>query len=446
MLRRPMRMPRTIGRQQSIAKLHKRFGAPMHFPLSVSGNGRYLVDARGTPFFLHGDTPWSMPASLTNAEVDSFIADRASRGFTAMLLEAPVFYFTPDGTTENVDNVQPFTSMSGNFNWTLNDAYWTRVDRIVNLAKANGMAVVLNPAYLGFGGGAEGCATQVSGTSDGTLQAYGAALANRYAQGNVIWSMGGDYDGDSTLRAKQAQIVAGIRSVRTTDVITVHGAPETDSLSNWSFTGLNLNFSYPGTANVYDWCATSYGRSGPVPFIMGEAIYEQERASPISAAGLRKQSYQAICSGACGQFFGNSPIWHFESPNRPFSYTGTWESNLDSTGSQQQVYVKALIDAFQWWKLQPKTDTSLVSSSLSSGDSRICPALASDGTFAWIWVPSSQTVTVVTNALSGIAGNVRIRRYSGTDGSYTTINASVAKTSAQSVATGGEGVIVVDAA
>lgn len=77
---------------------------------------------------------------------------------------------------------------------------------------------------------------------------------------------------------------------------------------------------------------------------------------------------------------------------------------------------------------------------------RIWTALANDGTFALIWVPTSQTVTVVTNALTGVPGNVRIRLYDPTTGTYSVDQASVAKSSGQSVATGGERVIVVDAA
>lgn len=420
---------------------------PGTFPLRASS--RYIVGANGLPLFIHGDTPWSMPASLTDAEIDTYIDNRAAKGFTAILLQAPVFKFTSDGSTNNIDGVEPFTSMTGNWNWTLNNTYWNRVDRIVNRCKTNGIIVFINPAYWGFNGGDEGCYTQCQAQSDATLQAYGAALANRYTQGNIVWCLGGDYDGvDGAAVTKQWQIVVGIRSVRTTDIITAHGAPGSPAYSAWNGqVGFNLNSAYPGdTADIYSECDTEYARSGPIPFVMLEGIYEQERAVPISAAGLRRQSYQAICSGACGQFFGNSPIWHFESINAPFSYTGTWETNLDSTGSTHQQYVKQLISAYHWWKLVPTSGTSLVSSALSSGDSRICPALANDGTFAFIWVPSSQTITVVTNALTGVSGNVRIRRFNPTDGTYTTINASVAKTSAQSVATGAEGVIVVDAA
>ena len=48
-------------------------------------------------------------------------------------------------------------------------------------------------------------------------------------------------------------------------------------------------------------------------------------------------------------------------------------------------YVKQLFGAFEWWKLEPKTDTSLVTTALGSGKSRICPALASDRSFAMVW-------------------------------------------------------------
>jgi hypothetical protein len=303
------------------------------------------------------------------------------------------------------------------------------------------MVCIIQPAYLGWNGGSEGWTTEVSAESDADLQTYGATLATRYSQGNVIWCMGGDYSPGSTLVDKQWQIITGIRTVRTTDIVTAHGG-DANAYPTWSGkTGFNLNSVYTSSGLIYSECATEYARSGPLPFFMLEAIYEQERSSPISAAGLRRQSYQALLSGACGQMFGNNPIWGFESPNLPFSYTGTWESNLDSTGSTQQQYVKLLFAAFEWWKLVPKTDTSLVSSSLSSGDTRLCPALASDGSFALIWVPSSQSVTIVMTNFT--PSSVRVRLYDASAGTYSTVG-TYANTGTQSIATGGERVIVLD--
>jgi hypothetical protein len=417
------------------------------FPLSIDSSGRFLKGSDGLPFLLHGDTPWSMAAQLTNAEITSYLNDRASKGFTAIMFNAIEHYFTSQSPLyRNVDGVDPFSSMT-DFASSMNSGYWNRVDHIVNSAYALGIACVINPAYFGYGGGQEGWYTDVQAESDADLQTYGAALGTRYSQGNVIWCLGGDYDGvNSGNRTKQAQIIVGIRTVRTSDLVTAHPSPGTDGYANWSgVTGFNLNFAYPGADDVYASCATSYGRSGPTPFFMGEAVYEQERSTPITAAGLRRQSYQALLSGACGQFFGNNPIWHFESPNTLYSYSGTWESNLGSTGSTHQQHVKSLFTGFQWQKLVPKTDTSLVSSSLSSGVSRICPALASDGTFAMIWVPESTNVTIVTNALTGVSGQVRVRKYDTTAGTFSTVG-NYTKGTGEVIASGGETVLVVDAA
>jgi hypothetical protein len=414
------------------------------WPLSVHSSGRYLVDPRGTPFLIHGDTPWSLAVQLTNAEIDTYLIDRQAKRFNAILLNAIEHNFTSQTPAyRNVDGVDPFSSMT-DFASTLT-AYWNRVDYIVNSAKARGMLVMMNPAYLGFNGGSEGWMAQVTAESAADLQTYGARLAARYTQGNVIWCMGGDYAGDTTERNKQWNIVTGIRSVRTTDIITAHGASTDTAFTLWSgFTGFNLNNCYPSSGDVQAECATEYGRAGPVPYFMLEGRYEGEPDPAVSTSRIRLQAYMALLSGACGHFYGNNPMWHFESPWTLFPYSGTWESNLNSTGAQHMVHVKTLFDAYQWWKLAPQTGTTLVTSSLGSGDSRVCPALASDGSFAMVFVPTSQTVTIDKTALT--VNPLRIRLYDPTTGTYSTHTASTSNTGSVSVATGGERVIVLDAA
>lgn len=420
------------------------------FPLTIHSTGRYLVGADGNPFLVHGDTAWAAVAQLTDAEIDSYVDNRAGKGFTAILIEAPVIEYTADGSANNVDGVAPFTTMSPNWNWALNNTYWTRVDRLVNRCKTNDMLVIINPAYVGYDGAStvDGCYAEIQAASVATLKQYGADLAARYLQGNVMWSMGGDWAGTSGERDKQWNIVYGIRSVRATDLVTAH--PESsadDSFAYWSgYNNFNVNWSYTYESDgqyAYAETGTAYGRAGPVPVIFFEGKYEGSTGATL--AMLRRQSYGAMLSGACGQVYGNNPVWHFESPQWAESYTGTWESNLDSTGATEQTYVKALFAAYSWWKLEPKTDTSLVSSALSSGTTRVIPALASDGTFAMIYVPSSQTVTVVMSAMS--PSSVRVRLYDPTAGTYSTASGSpFANTGTQNIATGGERIIVLDAA
>ncbi len=413
--------------------------------ISVHSGGRYLLKD-GTPFLLHGDTCWSIVGQLTNAEIDTYLDDREEKGFTAVLLSAPEGYYTSQTPSyNNVDGVAPFTTMSPVAWQSPNNTYWNRVDYVVNGAKLRGMVCIINPCYWGWNY-SDGWGN-LSGISDANLQTYGAFLATRYDQGNVIWCVGGDWSGTTGERDKQWNIITGIRSVRTTDLVTAHpDSSEDDPYAYWSgYTGFSLNTAYTYETSsdyVYEESATAYGRSGPVPFIYFEGKYENSADS--SLAMLRRQSYGSILSGACGQIYGNMPIWNFESTRWGESFSGTWESHLDDTGSVEQGYVKALFNAYDWWKLAPKTDTSLVSSSLSTGTSRVYPARASDGTFAMIYAPASQTVTCVMSALT--PSSVRARLYNPTTGAYSAVSGSpFANTGTQNIATGGERVIVLDA-
>lgn len=416
------------------------------WPLSVHSSGRYLVDSSGVPFLLHGDTCWSIVGQLTNAQIDTYLSDRAAKGFTALLFSAPEAYYTSQSPSyNNVDGVAPFAPMTDFA--SPNGAYWNRVDYLVNGAKARGMVCVINPAYLGYA--TDGWLGAVNAESNTDLQVYGAWLANRYRQGNIIWSMGGDHDSPSSLLAKQWNIVTGMRSVRTTDIVTAHpladGADASDAYTYWSgYAGFSLNWVYGyETSGFYTHtlCSQAYQRPGPMPFVGFEFKYENSDGA--SLAMLRRQSYGSLLSGACGQFYGNLPIWHFGSYRWGESYSGTWETNLNSAGAVQQTYVKALFSSCEWWKLVPRTDTSLVASSLGSNAGRLYPARASDGSFAMIYVPSSQTVTVVMSALS--SSSVRVRLYNPTTGTFSTVSGSpFANVGTQNIATGDERVIVLD--
>ena len=338
------------------------------FPLSVSSNGRYLQGANGTPFFLQGVAIWSLEVQVNNTEIDQILDATQAKGFTCVLFEAIEHEFSSQSPAyENVDGDAPFASMT-DFGSSLVSDYWSRVDYIVNGLKNRGMVAMINPAYLGYSGGSQGWASEISAESDADLQTYGQRLANRYTQGNVIWCMGGDYDGDSTLRAKQWQIVTGIRLVRTTDIITAHTAPNEMASDTWgggSYAGFNLNNIYGYTEDGYDIPVEAdgaYAVSGPIPFFLIESRYEGENS--VTAAQLRFQSYTPLLRGACGQIFSNNPLWHLEAGGYSmYSYTDTWEEALDSDGMQDQQRLADLFTAYAWHKLVPKTDSSLISSS-----------------------------------------------------------------------------------
>jgi len=232
-------------------------------------------------------------------------------------------------------------------------------------------------------------------------------------------------------------------------IIMAHALSDTsnadDAYSYWhGYDGFNLNTVYGWEQSgyrIYMLCAQAYARQ--MPFLFFEGQYENEGTPRIDIAQLRRQSYGALLSGACGQLFGNDPIWHFESDKVPSTHQGSWESNLDSPGSVQQTYVKALFSAYSWWKLAPSTDSRLVTSALGSDTNRLYPAIADDTTFAMVYVPRAQTVSVDMSALK--PRRIRARLYDPVNGTFAAVTGSpFSNQGISSIQTPGERVIVLD--
>lgn len=412
------------------------------FPLAVSANGRYLQTAGGEPFLINGDTPWQLVGNCTTAEITEYLEDRASKLFNALLIETPTAYFatqTPLYNNRNGD--APFTSTSystASFD-SLNEDYWAIVDHAVNEANRLGIAMFMSPAYLGFVGGEQGWNVQVNAESDADLQTYGATLATRYAsQANVVWVMGGDYNAPNV--AKQWNIALGIRSVNPAALITYHGGRPTSAYANAAGqTGFNLNNIYTDGVE-YTYAATEYARSGPLPFFLIEGHYE----SGDNAQLIRRQAYATILSGGCGHFYANSQLWGLGGYGFYSTAAAAMAAQLNSTGALDMAHVATLFAAYDWSLLVPKTDSSLITTALGSGDARIIGALASDGSFAMIWTPS-QNFTVSMSVFA--SSSVRARWFNPTDGSYSTASGSpFNNTGTQAFTAPGERVLVLDAA
>lgn len=427
---------------------------PQVFPLSRSSNGRYLQQANGTPFLLTGDSPWMILSQLDDDGIREYLDAAQAAGINGAMTEMPGVAFTSQTPSyDNVDGEQPFASMTSqsNINWASDfvEAYWQRGDLFGAETYARGIAWLIQPAYMGFGGGSEGWNDALNNATTGALRTYGQRLGARFNRGNEIWIAGGDYDGNDGSYDKQKVIFEEIRALQPNALITGHSNPDEAAFPVWggeSWFNLNCLYCYADVGSVfpYQQAAQEYARDPALPLFFLEGRYENENG--YTAAIGRMQMYAPFLAGALGGFLkGSAPLWHFGSPNGP-SGSGTYQDGYTSAIVTALGRFRTLMTAYPWQLLEPKTDASLVSSSLSSGLSRIVPALASDATFAMIWVPSSQTVTVVTNALSGVAGNVRIRLYNPTNGQYTVVQASIAKSSGQAVATGGERIIVVDEA
>ena len=383
----------------------------------------------------------------TNAQIVTYLNDRQARGFNTILFEAPGALFTTQTPKyNNIDGVAPFANTSYTaVTWqSLNDAYWQRVDHIVNEARARNIACLVAPNYLGFGGGSGGSGDQgwdfqVNAATNANLQAYGRVLAARYSQGNVIWIAGGDYNTPNI--AKGWNVITGIRSVNQNVLVSFHAARGSSAFSQANGQpGFNLNCTYTD-GTEYNYCATEYARAGPMPFFHIEGWYEGDGG--LTAIGIRRQFIATVLAGGCGHVFANSELWGLGGYGSSASAAQALANNLNTVGANDMQRIKALFDAYAWHLLDPKTDTSLVTTSLGSGASRVVPALARDGSYAMVWTAGSG-FTVNMAALA--PAKVRARWYNPSSGTYAAASSTpLVNSGTQAFAPNGDRVLVLDA-
>jgi len=397
--------------------------APM-YPLAKSTNGRYLVDQNNVPYLITGDSPQALIVNLSEADAEVFLANRATNGFNTMWINLLCNDYTggrADGST--FDGILPFSNVLSNYTparydlTTPNEAYFARVDRVLSNAAQLGLLVVFDPIETG------GWLNTILDNGAANCRAYGQYLGNRYKNfDNIIWLNGNDYTdwSDSGVDPVVQQVALGIQNNDSRHIQTIElGYPVSGSLddANWaSIIQLNATYTYYPT---YAQVLTDYNRANFLPTFMVEANYEFEH-DWIGNSTLRRQEYWSLLSGACGQLYGNHYTWQFLSG---------WQTNLDTSGSTQVGYVKALFGSQRWYDLVPDQHHTLVTagygtftSTGSVNDSDYATAAqTADGTLGMVYLPTLQTITV---DLSQLSGPVTAQWYDPSSGVYAAIPGS----------------------
>jgi hypothetical protein len=416
------------------------------FPLSLVANGGrpYYQTASGVPFWFIGDSPWDLTGQCTRAQVDTYLADCAAKGFTSITIEfCDRVNSSQTPADANADSgARPFTGMSP-VNLVMNDQFWQMVDYTVAKAKSLGIFVWGAPIYTGYGNGGDGWRADYTGLADAVVQGYGSAWATRYAAyGNAGLVMGGDdandlgasgayQSGTTPDRTKQWQFVVGARSVNPNILVCGHtarageiGAVNGEGYLAWNgYPGWTTNTVYPHIvpSDPYSLMATAFARQ--LPTLMIEAGYE----STSDSTNVRTAFAQAMFSGAVGANYGHDVLWNFGSAaSDGLGAAHAISTYLNSTGRNEIKNVAAFIGAYPWQKAVPSTGAAVITSSLSSSTTRICPMLATDGTFAATYCPSgtgAMTVSMAGITSGRTAGRVRTRWYSLSSGAYSTAGA-----------------------
>jgi hypothetical protein len=356
------------------------------FPLAVGPTGRYLVDRAGIPFRLHGDSPWSLIMAVTKEDADVYFADRKAKGVNALILNLVEHKF--NGPVDRYGQ-GPFRT-PGDFA-TPNEAYFAHADWVIRRAAENGMVLLLNPLYLGYRGMDEGWYQEALLNGPFKCHEYGKWVGERYRNySNIIWVMGGDRRVDLA-RESIESLARGLREAVPDALFTAHAEPAVSAMEEYAFAGLDLNATYSYDI-VHKKLMQDYRRRPVMPYILFESSYEGEHFA--TGVQIRRQAYWAILSGATGQFYGNRPLWLFDSG---------WKEALNAPGAKSLVYLDKLFDALPWHELVPDGAHRVVTAGLgeANGMDWLTAAHTRDGRLLVAYLPSKREITVDLAQLAG---------------------------------------------
>src|SRR5579863_3579356 len=397
------------------------------FPLRLSENHRYLVDRNGKAFLMVGDTPQGLMGHLTEQEADYYFADREAHGFNTLgwidvMCAGNDYPTNKDAVTP--DGIKPFTGyVAGGTDFTHydlskpNEAYFTRLDHILQLATRHHLLVFIDPIET------IGWLPALRNNGMKAAYAYGQFLGSRYkVYANVAWLNGNDFNLWTVPKDDQlVQAVSkGIRSMAPNQLQTVELHVRTSSSFDdprWiPLIELNSTYTYSPT---YMQMLHSYNQKPVAPVVMIEAHYDWENVGEPPDFGtpyvIRKQDYWTMLTGGTGQFYGNKYTW---------SFADGWKEKIDTPGVEQLGIWGKFFSALPWQDLVPDQDHAVLTDgygTFGNVDTRVSEsdyataARRPDGSVVVVYVPIERTLTVNMASLQGPA---TARWFDPTSGSY----------------------------
>jgi hypothetical protein len=411
--------PQASGRRRRTESRHQPSAGQL---MTLSADGTHLVNTfTNQPVFMIGEDAFAMDGNLSSSDLETYLSDRASRGFNLIWISA----------VDNVYSVNPPKDYPGNLPFSggdflnMQEPYFAELDYVIQRAAAYGITVMLNPAFSGYPCSGGGWCPEMEAASDVTMTAYGAYLGNRYKNySNIIWLIGGDADIThlgSAIKTKLNDIAVGIRSADTVHLMTAENIRGESSLDQWSgssWLGLNglynLPADFPAAAN------SNYLRPDFLPLFEIEDYYEGEHS--MTELGLRTEAYWAVLSGAnLGGFFGNDAIWPFGDSYETMG--ATWQSQLGSVGSVGRSVMGTLFRSREHWKMVPDISHVVVTAGYGSGQTLTVTSRTNDGQTIIAYIPNGNatTLTVDMTKITSQSQQASCSWFNPSSGAYTLI-------------------------
>jgi hypothetical protein len=378
-------------------------------PVKVSDNGRYLVNADGSPFFYLGDTAWELFHRLNREEVDKYLNNRADKGFT--VIQAVVL-----SQIEGLDapNANGHIPLRNNNPAEPNEKYFEHVDYIVDKTESFGLVIGMLPTWGSYWSSLN--PSDVIFTVE-NAKVFGRFLGKRYKGKPIIWILGGDHNIHTEEERRIIDAMAnGLKEGDGGEhLITFHPRGpglSSDYFHNTEWLDFNM-FQSSHAGHDHDnglFAENDYTLNPVKPTLDGEPRYENlqvgfyfsgfNRQDRFDDYDVRQAAYWSILAGACGHTYGHSSIWQMYTLGRDpiIAAVMPWHEALDHPGAFQMGYVRTLFEARSFTKLIPNQE--MIKNGPRTGGGKIRAAVANDASFAIVYSPRGESFTIDKNVVN----------------------------------------------
>lgn len=383
-------------------------------PLEIHSGNKYLMTSEGDPFFWMADTAWELFHRLDSEETAFYLDKRKSQGFNVI---QAVVLSELDGINEpNANGDKPFLSLG---KWEYNEAYFSHVDKVLQMALERGIHLALLPTWgdklfkNNWGSGPEIFTPE-------TAYSYGKWIGNRYKdQPNLIWVLGGDRNprensADVKVWNEMARGIVETQNPANQQLITFHPQPSSPGgSSNWFQIEEWLSFNMHQTGHcpdqpTYKKISHDLALSPAKPTIDGEPMYEEhpkcfnaKEFGYSEATDIRKIMYWNVFAGAAGQTYGCHAVWQMYSldktpVNAPLK---PWKLSLDLEVANQVKHLKNLMLSQEYFSRIP--DQTLVAGSQEDDEFYVASTRDAAGNYAMFYFPSGKKTNLNLSKMNG---------------------------------------------
>ncbi|MFJ4175367.1 glycoside hydrolase family 140 protein [Microbacterium sp. NPDC089696] len=373
----------------------------------MSDDRRYLMRSDGAPFFYLGDTAWELLHRCTLTEIEHYLRDRASKGFTVV---QTVILAEIDGL--RTPNAQGHLPLHDEDPTRPNEDYFRLLDATFDLAESLDLTIGLLPTWGDKWNQKWGTGPEVF-TPD-SARIFGEYVGRRYAERDVIWILGGDRPTESAMheeiiRSMAAGVRAGDggRNLMTAHVWGQHSTTEYFGDETW----LDFHTVQSGhERNFENWrmIRADLAREPGTPCIDLEPAYEEAPNAIGDIAGgfideyeVRKGLYWSLFAGAAGHTYGCWPVWQmWDSGRDPRMWVRrSWREALQAPGAGQMRHAKDLLLSRPYFDRIP--DQSLVTDGDGPGAYHVAATRDREGTVLMAYIPAGQSIEVDLSVLAG---------------------------------------------